>query len=111
MRLLAPYAPFLVEEIYDTVSYFNLPEGIKSVAFLPWPKADKAKTISSSIKIIVQINGKKRAEFIMPNDASDAQIEQEALKLEPVIRHINNMPIKIMIHIKQKDWKVLGIVI
>lgn len=111
LRLLAPYAPFLVEEIYDTVSYFNLPEGIKSVAFLPWPKADKAKTISSSIKIIVQINGKKRAEFIMPNDASDAQIEQEALKLEPVIRHINNMPIKRMIHIKQKDWKVLGIVI
>ncbi len=111
LRLLSPYAPFMVEEIYDTLSGFKLPEGIKSVAFLPWPQWDEAKTVASSMKIIVQINGKKRAEFMMPAEASDKEIETEALKQEAVIRHIEGKEIRRLIHIPQKDWKVLGIVV
>ncbi|KKU70406.1 MAG: Leucine-tRNA ligase, partial [Parcubacteria group bacterium GW2011_GWA2_47_21] len=54
LRLLAPFAPHMTEELWEGLGYK------KSVHLIPWPKYDPAKLLSDKIKIVVQVNGKTR---------------------------------------------------
>lgn len=110
LKLMSPFTPFMVEEVYSEGKNFKLPDGVKSSAFLAWPKWDEEKTKADEVLVVVQINGKKRAEFKVPADASDKDIEAAALALEAVVKHTEGKEIKRIIHIPSKGWKVLGIV-
>jgi len=61
LQLLAPFAPHLSEELWARVG-----GSTPSVQNAPWPQFDPAKLVSTEQKIIVQINGKKRAELLLP---------------------------------------------
>ena len=52
VKLLAPFAPHLAEEIYEALGYKEL------VSLAKWPEYDEAKTIDDEIEVVVQINGK-----------------------------------------------------
>lgn len=57
LQLLAPFAPFLTEELW-----FSLGEK-KSVHLSAWPKYDEKKIGRESFTLIVQINGRVRDKF------------------------------------------------
>ncbi len=57
LQLLAPFAPHIAEELWARLG------GDDSIQSTPWPKFDPAKLVASEQKIIVQVNGKKRAEL------------------------------------------------
>jgi leucyl-tRNA synthetase len=59
----------------------------------------------------VQINGKKRAELIVPATATDKEIEAAAMDNETVKRHLEGKEIRRILHIPNKTCKVLGIVV
>lgn len=111
LRLMNPFTPFMVEEIYNEKMNFALPGNLKSAAFLAWPKYDETKLQGDEIMVVVQVNGKKRAEFKVPVNASKEEIEEKALSLEAVKRHTEGHEIKRIIHIPNKTWKGLGIVV
>ncbi|MDE2071434.1 MAG: class I tRNA ligase family protein [Patescibacteria group bacterium] len=69
MRLLAPFAPHLAEELW---AYFGEPFSIHTAA---WPQYDPAKIVSNTVQVAVQVNGKTRASI----ELSPTAAEEEAL--------------------------------
>ncbi|HXA79934.1 MAG TPA: class I tRNA ligase family protein, partial [Opitutaceae bacterium] len=60
LQLLAPFAPHIAEELWERL-------GEKpSIQQAPWPKFDAAKFASAEITLVVQVNGKHRAELSVP---------------------------------------------
>src|SRR3990167_5188153 len=57
LRLLAPITPHICHYLW------NFLEFEKAIIDAPWPKVDKNALRSETVTYIVQINGKKRAEF------------------------------------------------
>jgi leucyl-tRNA synthetase len=54
LKLLAPFAPHMAEELWEQVGEKGL------IAQAPWPQYDPSKLLSDMVKIAVQVNGKVR---------------------------------------------------
>jgi leucyl-tRNA synthetase len=63
VRLLCPFAPHIAEEIWESLGG----EGFCSLA--PWPTYDEAKTVSATVEVAVQLNGKVKSVVAMPKGA------------------------------------------
>ena len=66
LKLLAPFAPFITEELWG---------GKTSIHKSEWPEYDEKKTKEEIKTIIVQINGKVRDKFEAANDISEDDIK------------------------------------
>ena len=62
LALLNPVAPHITEELWQAVGF----EG--RVYQTPWPEYEEAKTVESTVEIMVQINGKNRATLNIGKD-------------------------------------------
>jgi len=62
IKLLAPFAPHIAEEIWASLGN----EGFISLA--KWPEYDEAKTVDDEIEVAVQVNGKTREVVKVPKD-------------------------------------------
>lgn len=82
LRLLAPYAPHLCEEIW-------LRLGQKpSISDAPWPKADPKLLVTDECKYVIQINGKVRGELLVNADATKEDVLAKAKEVERVASHL-----------------------
>jgi len=78
LRLLAPFAPHVTEELWRNLGNKS------SVHISPWPIADTSLMQDDDVTIVVQVNGKVRGNFQVPQGASKEIIEQEASNLDSV---------------------------
>jgi leucyl-tRNA synthetase len=78
VRMLAPLAPHLAEELWHLLG------GSSSVVWSPFPTADAALLVEDEVEIPVQINGKVRARVRVPADASTEAIEA-AVMADPAV--------------------------
>ena len=60
IQVLAPLAPHITEELWSRLG------GIGSIQQATWPQYDAAKLVATEQKVVVQVNGKKRAELLVP---------------------------------------------
>ncbi len=102
LQLLAPFTPHIAEELWSSLKYKT------SISTTPWPVADEAKMVKSEVNIVVQVNGKMRAEFKVAAETSQADIEKKALELATVIKWLDGKPVKKIIYVK---GRLLNIVI
>lgn len=86
-RLLAPYAPHLAEEIWQELGYDS------SITLAPWPSWDDALIQDELITIVVQINGKVRANLEVSADASKEEIIELAKANDNISKHLTNQHI------------------
>ena len=92
LKLLAPMAPHITEELWRDLG------NKKSIHTAEWPVADETKLVEATITIMVQINGKTRASFVVSKDASKEELEKTALSLDDVKKWTgNNAPKKIIV--------------
>jgi len=91
LLMLAPIAPFMAEEIWAR-------KGRKySVHQQKFPVFDAAMAADEVMTIPVQINGKLRDRVELPVGASEAQVQDAALKSEGVKRHLEGKePMKVI---------------
>jgi leucyl-tRNA synthetase len=82
LRLLAPYAPHLAEELWQRLGENDL------VAGAEWPAHDPALTIEDRVTLVVQVNGKRRDRIELARGAEAAEIEAAALRAEGVRRDL-----------------------
>jgi leucyl-tRNA synthetase len=87
LKLLAPFAPFLVEELWEMLG------NSESIHLQSWPSYDEAKLIEENIKIAVQINGKVRDTILIPSDANDTLAIQTAKQSEKVQKALEDKEI------------------
>jgi leucyl-tRNA synthetase len=68
VRILAPFAPHLGEELWSHLGYRE------SIAFAPWPAVDESKLAVDTITIAVQVNGKLRGQIAVAPDAGKDEV-------------------------------------
>ena len=76
--LLAPFAPYLAHELWETLGERS------NLLRAPWPKYDPALAKEEEVEIPVQVNGKLRGRVRVPADADQALVEQRALADEKI---------------------------
>ncbi len=86
LRLLAPYAPFIAEEVWNRVG------GAGSVHEQPWPEVDEAALRAETVTFVAQVNGKARGVMTLPAGATEEQAFEAAQALESVRRALGAQP-------------------
>ena len=98
LKLLAPFAPFITEELYQLVSC-----DAKSVHQSLWPRYDRSVSLSDVGIIPIQVNGKHRGQIILKVEnipSNERDLLKEAKKV--VGRHLANKNVKKVIYVPGK---------
>ncbi len=96
IKILAPYAPHLAEELWQEIGG----EGFVSIA--PYPTWNEALTIDNTVTIIFQVNGKNRGKAELPRETSKEELEKAAMADENVQVHISGKTIRKVIAVPGK---------
>lgn len=83
LKLLAPIAPFISEELWHR--YGNE----ASVHFEAWPTYDEAMLTEDKVTMVVQVNGKVRDKVRVSSSISAEEMRSLALESEKVRRHLD----------------------
>jgi len=89
LRILAPFAPFVAEELWQNTNNYSEWKKENSVHLQPWPDYDKKYTEYKIITIPVQINGKVRSEIKIDKEAGEEEIKKVALSDEKVAKYLD----------------------
>ena len=84
LRLLAPFAPHMAEELWQYLGHED------TIGYESWPSYDEKYLIADQITIAVQVNGKRRGEISINAQAGKEQIMEAAQKDENVARFIKD---------------------
>ncbi|HEX5455754.1 MAG TPA: leucine--tRNA ligase [Candidatus Saccharimonadales bacterium] len=96
VQLLAPFAPHISEELWHQL-------GMKeSVHISEWPVHEEKYLKSDKITIVIQVNGKVRANITMASDASEEEIMESAKADKKVQEHINKKKVRKTIYVPGK---------
>ena len=72
VRVLNPFAPHLTEEMWEKLGNTEM------LAFAKWPTFDPAKLTKTEMTIVVSVNGKRAADFVVPANADNDAIVDAA---------------------------------
>lgn len=100
--LLSPYAPHISEELWDALG--NEKGMVSKAAF---PKWEQQYVTDSIFEYPVQINGKVRISLAFPLDTTAAEIEQEVLANEMVVKWMEGKPAKKVIVVPKRIVNVV----
>lgn len=73
IKLLGPFAPHLAEELWEQTGH----EG--SLFQSAWPTADPAWLAEEDVSVVIQINGKKREQMMVPRGLPEEELRERAL--------------------------------
>ena len=79
VTLLSPFAPHVAEELWELLG------GEGFVCRQPWPTYDESKTVADTVQMAVQVNGKVRANIVVPVDADNDAVTAAA-QADPKVR-------------------------
>lgn len=89
--LLAPFAPFITEEIHQ---HFG---GQGSVHHQAYPDYNEAFLVTDSVNYPVSVNGKKRFEWTVPKSMTKEELEREVLELDEIQKWLEGHSVKKLI--------------
>ncbi|MBS2016943.1 MAG: leucine--tRNA ligase [Deltaproteobacteria bacterium] len=92
--LVSPFAPHLGEELWQRLG------GTTTLAYEPWPAFDPALVKDDVVDIGVQVNGKARANVVIPADADEETAKTAALADDRVKQFTDGKTIKKVIYVK-----------
>jgi len=95
--MAAPFAPHIAEELWEHLGHDG---SIFDAA--PWPAFDPEKARESTVEVAVQVNGKLRATIRIAADASAQDAEAEARRQENVLRYLEGVTVRKVIHVPNR---------
>lgn len=102
LSMLAPFAPFICEELWQALG------NKKSIHLQPWPSFDQDLARPEEITLVVQVCGKVRERLLVPADMSPKEMEERALACENAQRFIGDRQVKKVIVV---PGKIVNIVV
>lgn len=96
LLMLAPFAPHITEELWETVG------GKSSILQHPWPVWDEELAKDEEIELVVQVNGKLRAKIVVPAGLSNNEAKQKALDEQKIKEMLDGREIKKVVVVKGK---------
>ena len=97
LKLLAPFAPHITEELWQTVL-----KNKKSIHLESWPEYDDALLLDEKIDLVIQINGVKRDVLKIAKGLSEEEVKSIVLSNENIKKHLAGKEIKKFIYIKDR---------
>ncbi len=94
LRMLAPVAPHISEELWE------LGGNRYSVHQQPWPVLDEEAVIEEQITLVVQVNGKLRDRIMVPVDIGDEEAKQLALSSEAIQKFLEGKAPRQVVYVK-----------
>jgi leucyl-tRNA synthetase len=88
LKMLAPVAPHLAEEIWERRG------GDGSVHLQAWPEVDEEAARQDTVTLVVQVNGKLRDRIELPADVGEEEARQAALSCEVALRFYEGMTVR-----------------
>ncbi len=73
VQMLEPMVPHLAEELWQRLGHRGI------LAETPWPEADPRWTQAETVRIAVQVNGRRRAELELPRGSGEEEVRRAAL--------------------------------
>ncbi len=102
VKMLAPIMPHLAEELW---SHFHESD---TITYQPWPKYDESALQSSTIEMMVQVNGKLRAKLQVEKDSDRDDLQKLALANEHVKKFVDGKDIKRVIVVPNKIINIVA---
>jgi leucyl-tRNA synthetase len=98
LQILAPFAPFVTEELWERVGQ------VFSIHNSGWPQYDSSLIQAETVTVVVQVNGKLRDQITVQSAESKEQgaIESLAKESERVKRYLEGKEIKKVIFVPGK---------
>jgi len=101
LKLLAPYAPFITEELWSKLG------NNESIHLQSWPVVDESKFLNEDVNLAVQFNGKSRGLVSVSADANEEDIMNLVKADDKLAKYITGEPKKV-IYVK---GKIINIVV
>jgi len=100
--MLAPMAPHLSEELWSQLGHET------TLAYEPWPEVENALLEEETIKLVIQVNGKKRDELEFSKDTSEDDLKARALASENVQAHLSGREVRKIIVVPGRLINIVG---
>jgi leucyl-tRNA synthetase len=91
VRMLAPVAPHIAEELWEEMGQR---EKHRSIHVQPWPAVDEEAARAEEITLVVQINGKLRDRVTAPVGLGDEEMKERALATEGARRFLEGLTVR-----------------
>ncbi|MBX3471858.1 MAG: leucine--tRNA ligase [Planctomycetes bacterium] len=98
VKLLAPFAPHLAEELWH--AHLG---GQETVFRQAWPAADAQALVRDEVEIAVQIQGKPRAKAMVPPEADEEALRRIVLELPRVKEELQGKTVRKFIVVKKQN--------
>ena len=102
IQMLNLFAPHITEELWSTILGHT-----STITYEKWPEYDESKTIDDEISIPVQVNGKLRANILIPMDSDEETVKNIVHNDEVVQRNIDGKEIVKEIYVKNKIYNIV----
>ena len=96
VKLLAPVAPHIAEEIWSKLGHSE------SITYGTWPAFDEAKLVDNEVEIVIQINGKVKTKLMVPTDTTKEKLEEIAMGDDSIKEQIDGKTIRKVIAVPGK---------
>ena len=96
LQILAPFAPHITDELWREIGHTS------TIHVDNWPNYDEKYLFTDSINIVVQINGKLRANIEVPIDSEEQEVVEKAKADQNVANHLQNKEVRKVIYVPRK---------
>ncbi len=96
VQLFAPMMPHLAEECWQVLGRDGL------VCEAAWPVHDPSLLVSDQVTVVVQVNGKKRAELKLDKGLAREAVEEACLEHESVVKSLDGLTVRKVIVVPDK---------
>ena len=81
LRILYPIVPHITQQLWTDLGFDQSSQAgsLGPLLDAPWPAVDESALVQNEIKLMLQVNGKLRGDFLVPADSSKEQIEGIAM--------------------------------
>ena len=80
LRILYPIVPHITQQLWTDLGFDQANQSeLGQLLDAPWPEVDESALVQNEIKLMLQVNGKLRGDFLVPADSSREQIESIAM--------------------------------
>ncbi len=97
LKLLNPICPHLTEEINKEILKQN-----EELIYSDWPIYHEAYLVVDEVEMVVQVNGKLRARFMVSFDENQEVVKEIALNHQNVTKHLEGLTVRKIVVIPNK---------
>ena len=102
LQILQPFAPHLASELWDRLGETT------PIHTAAWPVADESKLVASTVKLVIQVNGKMRSDAMVAPDAAEADVLTLARADAKVAAHLDGKTLRKVIYV---PGRILNLVV